>query len=370
MGYSIHNLLKEKNAQFFVMYANSKNANFYYATNFKISENAFYMIGEDGTELLVISDMEKRRAERESKVKEIASLSDINFYENLKEYGEPEIALTETYIRLLKTHKAKKILIPPEFPSFLVLRFIKEFEVEVVKNPFSEMRKIKKGYEIEEIKKTSKAIIDAFKFLLRLLEKEKDVKRLRREVESFLFQRGYLAEGTIISSGIRTSDPHFIGDGIIEEHVIIDIFPKSIESGYYSDFTRTIILKDRNDIVEMLNVCIEAKREAVNIIKDGALTSEVYNRVCDIIESYGYKTLREKAREGFIHSAGHGIGLEIHEEPRIFNKDEQLKKGMVITIEPGLYYEKIGGVRVEDTILVKRSGNEILTKFDDFVKIS
>jgi Xaa-Pro aminopeptidase len=362
---AIPEMLKQRDAQFFVMYASSKNANFYYATRFKVPDPAFYMIGDDGTDLLVVHEMEKGRAERESRVKEIASLKDLGFYELLKEIKNPVQALSQTIFRLLRTHGARKILIPPDFPSFLSLYLKERMDVEVIENPFSKLRAVKRREEVEEIKKTSNAIVRAFQHVLKLIGRVKTCEELRNEIELFLFKEGFLAEETIVSSGLLSADPHEVGKGRIEDHVIVDVFPKSRGSGYYSDFTRTVVLHKNPEIGEMLDAVIEAKGKAISLVRDGVPAKEIHDTVCDTLEGMGYGTLRNKASEGFIHSTGHGVGLEVHEEPRIAENDDLIRKGMVFTIEPGLYYRKIGGVRVEDTVLVKRSGCEILTKFDD-----
>jgi Xaa-Pro aminopeptidase len=365
----IPELLRSRNAQFFVMYGSSKDANFYYATGFKIPDPAFYMIGDDGTDLLVVSEMEKRRAERESKVKEIASLKDIGFYELYKSLKDPKKALSQTLFELIRTHGGRKILVPPDFPSFLSFYFRDRMDVEVVENPFSKLRAIKRSDEVEKIKNTSMAIIESFRYALKLLRKITYCEDLRNEIESHLFKNGFFAEDTIVSSGEFSADPHNFGSGRVEGHVIIDIFPKSRTHGYYSDFTRTVLLEKDQDIEEMLETVILAKSKALSMLRDGVTAKDVHYAVCDVIEDRGYSTLRQKSSEGFIHSTGHGVGLEVHEEPRIYENEDVLKKGMVLTVEPGLYYRKIGGVRVEDTVLVKESGCEILTPFEEYIKL-
>ncbi len=364
----IPEILRQHDAQFFVIYASSKNANFFYATGFRIPDPAFYMIGDDGTDLLVVHEMEKRRAERESRVKEIASFKDLGFYERLEEKKDPRLALSQTLFQLIRTHGGRKILIPPDFPSFLSFYFKERMDVEVVENPFSKMRLIKKGEEVEEIRKTSDAIIRSFKHALNVLRKTKTCEELRDQIELFLFKNGYIAEETIVSSGELSADPHEIGKGDIASHVIIDIFPKRKESGYYSDFTRTVLLEKNPEIEEMLEAVIEAKNVAISKIRDGIVAREIHETVCDVLEGKGFRTVKESG-EGFIHSTGHGVGLEVHEEPRIFENEDVIRKGMVFTVEPGLYYRGIGGVRVEDTIVVKANDCEILTKYDDWVKL-
>ncbi|RLI83819.1 aminopeptidase P family protein [Archaeoglobales archaeon] len=365
----IPEILRQHDAQFFVIYASSKNANFFYATGFKIPDPAFYMIGDDGTDLLVVHEMEKRRAERESKVKEIASLKDLGFYEILEERKNPSEALCQTLFELIRTHGGRKILVPYDFPSFLSFYFRERMDVEVIENPFSKLRAVKRREEVKEIKKTSDAVIKSFEHALKLLRKAKSCEEVRNEIELFLFKAGFIAEETIVSSGMLSADPHDIGRGRIEDHVIIDIFPKNKESGYYSDFTRTVLLEKNPEIEDMLEAVIEAKNAAISKIRDGIIAKEIHHTVCDILEERGYKTIKSKSGEGFIHSTGHGVGLEVHEEPRIFENEDVIKKGMVFTVEPGLYYRKVGGVRVEDTVVVKANECEVLTKYDDWVKL-
>lgn len=365
----LYKLLKKYDAEFFLQYASSRDANFYYSTSFKIPDPVLYAIGVDGTDLLVVPEMEKDRAEKESKVKEIASLSDLGYYDNLKNLKDARKALAFTYVSLLKSHKAKKILIPPNFPSFLAFYLKNYFEVEVVENPFSKLRMIKRKDEIDKIKDVSAAIIESFKYFLKCLRKFRNCEEIRNEVELFLFKMGYLAEDTIVASGLESANPHSIGFGKVEDHVIFDVFPKSRSHGYFSDFTRTVILNENKKIEEMLNAVIEAQETAISKVKDGVKAKEIHNLVCDVLESRGYHTIRKGFKEGFIHSTGHGIGLEVHEEPRIFENEDVLRAGMVITIEPGLYYKKVGGVRVEDTVVVKKNGCEVLTPYEKKIKL-
>ncbi|RLI78584.1 aminopeptidase P family protein [Archaeoglobales archaeon] len=365
----LYDLLNKHNAEFFLQYGSGKDANFYYSTSFKIPDAALYIIGSDGTDLLVVSEMEKNRAEKESKVKEIASLADLGYYENLKELKDSKKALAITYVNLLKGHKARKILIPPNFPSFLAFHLQNYFEVVIVDNPFSKLRMVKRKDEIEKIKDVGNAIVQAFGYFMKILRQHSKCEELRNEVELFLFKNGYLAEDTIISSGEESANPHSIGFGEIKDHVIFDVFPKSRTHGYYSDFTRTVIVNENKEIEEMLDAVVEAQEKAISMIRDGVMAKDVHNAVCDILESKGYHTIRKKFKEGFIHSTGHGIGLEVHEEPRIFENDEVLKAGMVVTVEPGLYYKRIGGVRVEDTVVVRKNGCEILTPYKKKIKL-
>ncbi len=361
----IAEFLRERNADFIILYGSSSNANFYYATRFKTYDPLTYIAGIDGSDILLVPEMEKRRAERESRVKEIVSLSDVGFNERMKELGDAKRAYLDVLISILKEGRCKKLLIPEEIPSFISFELKKHFEVEVVKNPFSQLRLIKTSSEIERIEDVSQAILRCFKWVVESFS-FKTCEELRGAIELKLFSEGYLAENTICSSGKKSADPHEIGSGKIEDHVVIDVFPKSRHHLYHSDFTRTVFLRENKELEEMYEAVVEAQERALGMIRDGVDAKDVHEDVKDVLSSCGYKTGKG---EGFIHSTGHGIGLEVHEEPRIGELSVKLKKGMVVTVEPGLYYSKIGGVRVEDTVVVREKGCKVLTPFEKFIRL-
>ncbi len=342
----------------------SGTANFYYATGIKL-ESSYHAVGKK-LDILIVPDMEKERAIKGSRVKEVLSYSEIGYHERRKDM-DARSAFVESLKVFLKEKGVKKVQIPPDFPAYIALG-LKGFDVQVVDNPFSKKRAVKTAEELEKIRETCKATVDAFEFLKGIVKKGRSCEELREAVELFLFQKGFIARNTIVASSKLTALPHFIGEGEVEGHVIVDIFPKSRKHGYYADFTRTILIEPEPEIEEMLKVVIEAKQRGIAVIREGITCREVHNAVCEVIESYGYHTLRNKAKEGFIHSTGHGVGLEVHEEPKIFESDDELRKGMVFTVEPGLYYKNVGGVRVEDTVVVKKGGCEILTSYPDWVR--
>ncbi|MFW6128110.1 MAG: M24 family metallopeptidase [Halobacteriota archaeon] len=363
--------LDKNNAQFFIQYSSSNDANFYYATNFKIGDPILYAADRDG-DMVIVPEMEKNRAIREARVKKVYSLNDLNFSQNLKKFDIAREAVAHTFLQFLESHKTKKVLIPPDFPSFLSFYFKDNgIDVGIVDNPFTTSRAIKNREEIEFIRDSSRAAISGLEQLIELLNKgNRDCEDLRNEIELYLYSSGYIAKNTIVSSGKSTSQPHNIGEGQVEKHVIFDVFPQSKKTGYFSDFTRTVVLEKQEEIEDMLDAVIEAKEAGISMVRDGVKANEVHHRVCDILEERGYHTLRSESREGFIHSTGHGVGLEVHEKPSIYTREETLESGMVATIEPGLYYKDIGGVRVEDTVVVRENDCEVLTKYPNRVDLN
>ncbi|MEM4409390.1 MAG: Xaa-Pro peptidase family protein [Candidatus Caldarchaeum sp.] len=191
--------------------------------------------------------------------------------------------------------------------------------------------------------------------------------KIKGEINSFLSKAGCVATHTIVASGVHGSMPHHGGEGPIIPHVpvVIDIFPKVVATGYYGDITRTVVRGNPSpEANKMYRTVLEGQRLALTLIRAGVKVRDIHEAIHGLFEQKGFKTGEFRGRrEGFIHSTGHGLGLEIHEPPRITYDDAVLEEGMVVTVEPGLYYRRIGGVRIEDVVLVTREGYRSLTRF-------
>jgi Xaa-Pro dipeptidase len=161
---------------------------------------------------------------------------------------------------------------------------------------------------------------------------------------------------SIMASGSRTSLPHGTPSmNKVESPILVDW--GAVYNNYSSDTTRTIIETERQE--EIFNIVLDAQKTAIKAIKPGVRSCDIDTAARDVITEYGYA-------DAFIHSTGHGVGLEIHEKPNLSKNDEaKLEKGMVITVEPGIYIEGEFGVRIEDMVLVKNNAsvlNKIKTK--------
>jgi len=362
-----------------VFIQHSGNSNFRYATGVEV-ENSYHIFSIETSNIsktskvgeklnvLLVPDMEGERAKSESNIRNVLTYSDIGYNRSK--------SIEECIVSILKEWGVSEIVVPEDFPTKLSLFFKKKIPLKVMKSPFLEKRAVKSEEEVRMIRASCHAAVDAFMFSLRLIEKsliagvKRKCEEVRKLVELRLFSRGFLAEKTIIASGVKTCQPHWIGYGDIEGHLVADIFPKNRESGYFGDFTRTVLIPElgkQDKIWEMLDACIEAKNRAEKLVKPGVLAKDIHYEVCDVLESYGYGTQRKNSKEGFIHSTGHGVGLDIHEEPSISENENEIKRGMVFTVEPGLYYKECGGVRVEDTLVVRSNSAEILTPCEDLI---
>jgi Xaa-Pro aminopeptidase len=134
---------------------------------------------------------------------------------------------------------------------------------------------------------------------------------------------------------------------------------------YFADMTRTVIYGEPSKkLKEMYEAVRAAQEKAFEMIKPGISAANVHNEVCKTFEKLGYDTYKRGSKVGFIHSTGHGVGLDVHELPGIGETEVLLETGNVITVEPGLYYPEIGGIRLEDLVLVTENGSENLTSIE------
>lgn len=198
---------------------------------------------------------------------------------------------------------------------------------------------------------------------------------VRRLIRKKLAQRGCeCPEGLIAVGGKASAQPHANGRGELKrnEPIVIDIFPRSKETKYFADMTRTICLgRPSKKLAQMYKAVGDAQAVALKKVRPGAACADIQRAVEKHFERRGFpqKNVRRKRRkgwlaeEGFRHSVGHGVSTKIHDRPRVAHSGDVLRVGDIITIEPGLYYKDTGGVRIEDMILVTSSGYRILTKF-------
>jgi Xaa-Pro aminopeptidase len=147
-----------------------------------------------------------------------------------------------------------------------------------------------------------------------------------------------------------------------DEPIVIDLFPVEEKSGYYADMTRTVVKGEPSaDLLAMFDALRQAKQLGTSQVKSGVSGADIHQAVVDFFKDQGY----ESNSRGFIHNLGHGVGLQVHELPTVGPAGKPLVSGNVITIEPGLYYPGIGGVRLEDIGVVTKSGFENFTVFPE-----
>ncbi|NOR78049.1 MAG: M24 family metallopeptidase [Methanophagales archaeon] len=349
------------------------NADMYYATRF-LSADPFVYLRLPHKDLLLVSQMEYERAKKESIVNEVRSSLD---------YGH-DLKTEEFITNVLHEEGITSIEVPRYF-SLFTAEELKKTGIEVV--PVEELimtkeREIKGGQEIEYVRKAQRACEHAMEIAITVI-KSSSVKgnclmdngkvltseSVKAYIEHALIDAGCNCDGgeSIVACGERAADPHFAGSGPIyaNQAIIIDIFPRLKLERYFADMTRTVAKGEPEKALTDMYVTVKhAQEAALALLKAGVTCKEVHNLVCDIFEERGYGTIRKRSKKGFIHSTGHGVGLDIHETPSVGDNDYELRAGNVITIEPGLYDPKVGGIRLEDMVLVLKNGCENLTKLE------
>jgi Xaa-Pro aminopeptidase len=368
----LSDVIRTSGADAYVIFASSRDADMRYMTRFTTSDPFvfFKKPGERG--VIIVSQMETGRASREATAAVItrtqAGLPDI-----LKTEKDPYRATA----KMIAGQIGKKILVPPDFPIALANSLNEYCTVLVDRGTIRSMRAKKSKKEILLMKNVQKVTGNAMGVAVSLIKRSSvkkgilyiDNKPLTAEfvkfsMHSLLLQYGCTAIDTIVSCGEETSIPHITGTGPLksDEPIVIDLFPVEERSGYYADMTRTVVKGEpSHEIREMYTALKEAKKLGIAKVKTGVSGADIHQAVVDFFKDTGY----ESNSRGFIHNLGHGVGLQVHELPTVGPAGGTLVSGNVITIEPGLYYPGIGGVRLEDIGVVKKSGFENFTEFPE-----
>ena len=296
--------------------------------------------------------------------------------------GEVILRTLENAVEKLGVEEA---IVPPLFPLGLADRLrAKGVELTPDREFFSERRRVKNETELEGIRKAQRgteAAMTAAREMLHAAEASNGTVMLDREpltserikariIEVFN-EHNLVSDEMIVAHGGQAASGHDMGSGPIApgEPVVIDLFPRDRETGCYADMTRTFVVGEIPDeLAEYHRLVHEALRKSLEAVKSGAQGRELYELVCDVFHEAGYPTQLSKQpgevlSSGFFHGLGHGVGLEVHEPPWLSRDPSQLVAGDVITLEPGLYRQGFGGVRLEDLVLVTDDGAENLTDF-------
>lgn len=368
-----------KKNTYLIVDSSENNSDLLYKTSFFVPDAVIY-IEHKGKKTLVLNDLEYERGIKEANVDEVISFRE--YADNLPESKKKKDAYINVLEMILKERKIGIVTVQRDYPLY----FADELRKRGIKvTPTREQflfpeRKNKSPKEIKKIKdslnKTSKAMKEAIELIraseikgeyLYVDNKVLTSERVKEEINGYLARNGFTSSHTIVSSGVHSTMPHHTGAGPLIAHspIIIDIFPRSQESGYYGDMTRTVVKGEPSeDQLKMYKTVLEGQKLGISLIKAGVKAREVHSSIMELFEEKGFRTSTISGRpQGFIHSTGHGLGLDIHEPPRIGDNDVILEEGNVVTVEPGLYYEGIGGIRIEDVVVVTGDGCKNLTRF-------
>jgi Xaa-Pro aminopeptidase len=358
--------------------ASESDSNLYYATRF-IAPDPFIFLDVEGQRLLLMSDLEVDRARTQATVNRVLSYSEME--RRAREQGIAAPGTVDVLNLVLQEFGVKQLLVPANFPFGHAVRLqALGYQLETKKEPFYERRAIKTEEEIrciEEAQRATEAAVAAAHEALRKADIRGDTlwldgapltsERIKKLINVALMERDCVAQHTIVAGGDQACDPHDEGSGPLPagRSIIFDVFPRSSATRYFADMSRTVVRGTPSpELTRLYQTVRDAQEEAITRIRAGADGTKIHQGICDRFDAAGYRTGLVNGRmQGYFHGTGHGVGLDIHEHPRISRHGSILQEGEVVTVEPGLYYPGLGAVRIEDMVLVTRDGCRNLTNF-------
>jgi Xaa-Pro aminopeptidase len=345
----------------------------------------FLYAEKDGRRVVILHSLEIPRVREDAPDLEIVALENLGtdelFARGLKAW---EIEL-EVAVRGCRELGVDHAVVPPSFPLGHAdhLR-ANGVQVTVERDLFDNRRRAKTSTEIAGIRRAQRACeaaLDASRELLRRaqangagLEVDGEpltCERIKRVIEDVFADHDVEGSDMIVSHGPQTAVGHNMGSGQIapNEPIVFDLFPRDRTTGCYSDMTRTYVVGDPSDEIKEWYALVKRALETSTAgVRPGVNGRTLFELVCEQFHEAGYKTQLNKEpgevlEDGFFHSLGHGVGLEVHELPSMGRSGQDLVPGDVITIEPGLYRSGYGGLRLEDIVLVTEDGYEVLTQY-------
>lgn len=361
-----------------LIYASTKDSDMLYALRIPIAD-PFVFLDTGRRRLVFLDSREYEFVKRENTNKKLTILPLEAVVKKARERKEQASGLCRLVLQILESYKLQKqtIEVPASFPLPLADSLRAQKISLVVRQPFWEQREIKQANELRAIQKSIAATQKAFALIEKVL-KESTIKHnllhyqgvtltseyLKTKVDQLFFERGMISpEGMIISSGAHSAIPHHPGKGAIKAHepIVCDMFPRDKKTGYFADLTRSFIKGDPSKkLHHMYSTVKEVGEKITRMVKPGIETKKLHKACETLIQQAGYHV----GAKGFTHATGHGVGLDVHEEPGIGLRSKSvLKTGNVITIEPGLYYPALGGIRIEDMVLVTKTGYKKLSTY-------
>lgn len=364
--------------------ASEQDADLYYASRF-LAPDPFVFLGHGEEKILLMSDLELERARKQARVTRVLSLRE---YEGrARARGVERPGLLDAVAALLDERGIRALEVPGKL-SVEHADGLRErgYTLQIKREPFFEERVVKSAEEVAAIRRAlerTEAALGAAIGAIREAEVREGLlwwrgepltsERVKRLLAGLLLEDGLVALYTIAACGDQGCDPHNQGSGPLRagESIILDVFPQDTASRYFADITRTVVKGRASEPLRRIYAAVLAGQAcAFERIRDGADGQEIHQAVQQTMEGHGFATEVVGGRlQGYFHGTGHGLGLEIHEAPRIAKVPTTLRAGQVVTVEPGLYYPGVGGVRIEDVVVVTRDGCLNLTSFPKTLEV-
>jgi Xaa-Pro aminopeptidase len=396
----LENILANKGSQALLHYSESyKDSNMFYLTGFLAPDPFIHLKKLDNEPVIVVNTMEYPRAKKEANIKQVKSYEEYDFTRIVKSAPNPDVGFAKFIVNVAKKELGQDaaICVPPNFSVATADALRSEgLAIRPMFDVIEKARETKEPYEIKAIKQTQAVVEQATKkvidFIASIDGDSKGVLVYREDGKKkplttgkiksmfghlFIERETVTEQPLIVACGPKGSDPHYEGlpnDLLkVNQPIILDISPRNLRTRYWSDMTRTVVKgKASKEVKAMFEVVLTVKNAAMDAIHAGVLGSEMQFLCFDMLEKRGYATVRggKQITKGYTHGLGHGVGLEIHEGPRMSEFYRfPLEEHNVVTVEPGLYDPKIGGVRIEDIVEVTKKGCNNFTKMETCLEI-
>jgi len=369
--------------------ADSEDSDQYYLSGFD-APDPFITLYDGEVRLLFARSLEYGRAQAESRGATVQRYTDFDHSAKIEEYGQREAA-ARVLAEFLRSHGVESVAVPPRFP-LQTADGVREQGIEVRPDEHgtvTEIRATKTAEEIEHVRaaqRANEAALARAEELIATAAVADDgqlvrdgepltSERVTRAIEMELLEHGCGLDDTIVACGRDAADPHDRGSGPLRagEPIIVDIFPQNKTTKYHADMTRTFCRGDPDETIrEWYDLTARAKEAALAAIEPGVTGEAVHDAAASVYEDAGLPTLSSdpSTETGFIHSTGHGVGLDVHERPVVGPGGDELEPGHIVTVEPGLYDPEVGGVRIEDIVVVTEDGYENLTDYPERLRAS
>ena len=337
----------------------------------------FLLIEMDGRKIAVQSAIERDRILALGDV-EVLDMTSVGLDELLKSGAGWTKAGVEMSLRACRELGITSAVVPPDFWAAVADRLREGgVEVRVDVGLYERRRRVKTPHQVEGVRRaqaSADAAMGEAARLLRELPEGLSAESVREAMQAACGDRGCkLGDDVIVAVNEQSASGHESGFGPIAEgdRVLIDIWPRDLASRCYADMTRTFVAgggEPEEELRRYWSLAREALEAVKKAVRPGISGRELYDISCEPFEGAGLPTQRTKEdgailQDGYYHSLGHGVGLDVHEAPSLGLAGEPLVAGDVIAVEPGAYRQGYGGCRLEDLILVTEDGGEVLTDF-------
>jgi Xaa-Pro aminopeptidase len=343
--------------------------------------DAFIAFGLRGKKYAVVSALEFGRVKKSSDFDVVLPLE--GYLQRARDlWPQRRPGPAEVIYLLAKEFKQHRFTVPDDFPAGLYDQLFElGLDLDIARGALFPERELKSPAEAAAIREGNRLSALGFAATEKILRASRIRGRTLRHrgrivtsellkfaIEVAILEAGGVSSNTIVAGGDQACDPHERGSGPIRPHelLIVDIFPRVTATGYHGDMTRTFLRGRASDAQRALVAAVRAAQlAALKMIRAGVNGRAVHLQCVGIFTQRGYETkTTAKGSVGFFHGTGHGLGLAVHEPPRLSpSLDYPLKKNSVVTVEPGLYYPGLGGCRIEDVVQVTAGKPKMLSRY-------